>query len=94
MTAIGPAEAGPCRGFDGDPVIGALRELPAYDVGSARAQRLRERCHKHLAIRDQPVQTPAAVDAATWRPLRVVAGVWCVLYVLAAISMVAGVYGR
>ena len=74
-----------------DPVLGALRGLRTYDVTPARAQRLRRRCH--AGLRRQRASTTRGSDAGAWRwVMRILAGAWCVVYVLETIRRAAAVY--
>jgi hypothetical protein len=76
-----------------DPLIAALRELPSHDVSRRRAERLRARCHGCL-------RTPSSVrpfhsrrDAGIWRPLRVLASAWCVVYVFETVRRAVAIIG-
>jgi hypothetical protein len=82
------------KDIQGDPVLAALRELPTYDVRSDRAERLSAQCHSGLAAQDSSGQSPLRSEAGVWpRAVRVVAGAWCVLYLVETIRRAAAVYG-
>jgi hypothetical protein len=74
-----------------DPLFAAIPELRTYDVTPARAQRLRERCHRGLRL--QHAARVHRLEPTVWpRIVRIVAGAWCVLYVLETIRRAAAVY--
>ena len=77
----------------GDAVFARLRELRPYDVSSARAQRLRSRCHSGLTMQDSSTQVPRSTEAGVWRAGRVLAGAWCALYLFETLRRAAAVYG-
>jgi hypothetical protein len=79
--------------IQGDAVLATLGELRTYDVGAARAQRLRTRCHRALAMQVSSRDMPRSREAGGWRTGRVLAGVWCVLYVFEILRLAAAVYG-
>jgi hypothetical protein len=79
--------------IQGDAVLATLRELSTYDVPAHRAQRLRTRCHHHLALQHSSRNLPRSREAGGWRTGRVLAGVWCVLYVFEILRFAAAVYG-
>jgi hypothetical protein len=75
-----------------DPLVAALQELRAYDVSPARADRLRAQCHKRLEAQDAARHLSRS-EARLWRQVAgVLAGVWCVLYLLETIQRAAAVY--
>jgi hypothetical protein len=79
-----------------DPVLATLRELRPHDVRRARAERLRTRCH--TGLRASPPEPPRQVaqfgGTHAWpQAVRVVAGAWCLIYVLETIRRAAAVYG-
>lgn len=77
-----------------DPVFGALRELRTYDLSPDRAQRLRSRCHRRLKTQHSSRHVPRGSGAGIWRrAVRVLAGAWCVVYLLETIRRAAAVYG-
>ena len=77
-----------------DPVLATLRELRIYDVRPGRAQRLRTRCHSGLTMQDSSRHSLRCSEAGVWRrAVRVLAGAWCVLYVVETIRRAAAVYG-
>lgn len=77
-----------------DPVLAALRELRTYDVGPVRVQRLRAQCHSALRMQHSPRHSPRNSEAGVWRrAVRVLAGAWCVLYMVETIRRAAAVYG-
>jgi hypothetical protein len=75
-----------------DPILRTLRELRRVDVSAGRARRLRDRCQRSLA-------GPTAIEPArrndewTRLTLRVLAGVWCGVYLFETIRRAAAVYG-
>jgi hypothetical protein len=76
-----------------DPILDALRDLRRYDVSSARAQRLRDRCHRTLQAQRA---SPAQADVEARRPRRAVwmlAAAWCCVYLLETIRRAVSVYG-
>jgi hypothetical protein len=78
----------------GDPVLATLRELRPYDVRSDRAERLRTQCHRGLTMQDSSRPSPGRSEAGVWRrAVRVLAGAWCVLYLVETIRRAAAVYG-
>jgi hypothetical protein len=82
------------KDIHGDPVLATLRELPTYDVRADRAERLRTRCHGGLTMHGSATQSPQRSLAGGWpRAVRVVAGAWCVLYLVETIRRAAAVYG-
>ena len=75
-----------------DPMLADLRELRAYDVSPARAERLRARCQKRLEAQDA-ARPLSRSEPRLWRQVvGVLAGVWCVLYLLETIQRAAAVY--
>jgi hypothetical protein len=75
-----------------DPVLAALQELRAYDISPARAERLRARCQKRLEAQDS-ARHHSRSEARLWQQVvGVLAGVWCVLYLLETIQRAAAVY--
>jgi hypothetical protein len=77
-----------------DPVLAILADLPVYDVSPARAQRLRTRCHRCLEPPDTSSHATWAKEAdAGRRAVSVLAGGWCVVYLLETIRRAAVVYG-
>jgi hypothetical protein len=77
-----------------DAVLAALRELRTYDVGPGRAQSLRAQCHNALTMQPTPGHSPPNSEAGVWRrAVRVLAGAWCVLYLVETIRRAAAVYG-
>ncbi len=79
---------------DRDPVLDILRELRAYDVRSGRAARLGSQCRKRLALPDSPRHSSQRGEAGVWRrAMSVLAGGWCVLYVVETVRRAAAVYG-
>jgi hypothetical protein len=77
-----------------DSVLATMRELPAYDVRSDRAERLRARCHSGFAMQESSRQSPQRSEAGVWpRAVRAVAGAWCVVYLVETIRRAAVVYG-
>lgn len=77
-----------------DRVLAALRELRAYDVSPARAQRLRTRCHRRLGTQDLPTHVPRNRHAGIWpRTMTILAAAWCVVYLAETIRRAAAVYG-
>lgn len=71
----------------------ALRELRRYDISAARAQRLRERCHR--ALQAQHGSSPDPRAGTTHRPqraVRVLVGAWCSVYLFETIRRVVAVY--
>jgi hypothetical protein len=77
--------------FD-DPVLGALGELRVLDVGRARADRLRMRCH--AALRSGASRARPRREAGPWR--RAVGGglaaSWCAIYLFETIRRAAAIY--
>lgn len=77
-----------------DPVLAALRELRTYDVSAARVQRLRTRCHADLESRNSSGHVRRSSGEDLWRrALPVLAGAWCVLYLVETIRRAAAAYG-
>ncbi len=77
-----------------DRVLAALRQLRAYDVSAARAERLRTRCHRRLGTQAASAPVPRSREAGVWpRTMSGLAGAWCVVYFLETIRRVAAVYG-
>jgi hypothetical protein len=78
---------------DDDFAMAALRLLPPRDVGAARAQRLRERCHRELRKRTALAFEPPA--AQLWR--RVVGpaliGALSAIYLIETLRTAAALYG-
>jgi hypothetical protein len=77
-----------------DPALEVLQQLCTYDVGGDHARRLRGQCHSALETPDasRPVRPNRETDG--WRrAIGVLAGAWCVLYVLETIRRAAAVYG-
>jgi hypothetical protein len=82
------------KDIHGDPILATLRELPTYDLRADRAERLRTRCHSGLTMHDSSRQSPQGRETGVWpRAVRVVAGAWCVLYLVETIRRAAAVYG-
>jgi hypothetical protein len=80
--------------IQGDAVLATLlRELRTYDVSSARAQRLRTRCHSGLTMQHSSSHLPRSREAGAWRAGRVIAGAWCVVYLFETLRRAAAVYG-
>jgi hypothetical protein len=75
-----------------DPILQTLRELPSFDVRAGRARRLRERCQRSLAGRTA-IARARPDDQRTRLTLRVLAGVWCGVYLFETIRRAAAVYG-
>jgi len=74
-------------------MLDALRDLRRHDVSSARAQRLRERCHRSL--RQQHASTAGRRERETHRvnrAVRLVAGAWCCVYLFETIRRAMTVY--
>jgi hypothetical protein len=78
-----------------DPILGALGELRARDVGGARAHRLRMRCH--AALRSQETRGSARPSRHTRPGKRLVmcglAAGWCAVYLFETIRRAAAIYG-
>ncbi len=67
---------------DDDPVLNALRVLPAHDVPAGRADEVRRRCEAALGRRARREQSVGAAGARAWRQVlepATVAGI-CALY--------------
>jgi hypothetical protein len=80
--------------IDDDPVLATLRELRGYDVGPARAQRLRNRCHKALEQQYAAPSFSVRTGGNVWRrALPALAGTWCVVYLFETIRRAAAVFG-
>ena len=77
-----------------DPLLVALRELPARDLSPARAARLRARCHSALRAHNVASQVPLSRQGERWRRgVRLFAGAWCIVYLFETIRRAAAVYG-
>jgi hypothetical protein len=76
-----------------DRLFAALRELGSCDVSPAYAQDLRSRCHRGLQASDLPTHVPRSNVESVWRVLGMLAGAWCVLYLLETMRQAAAVYG-
>ena len=78
---------------DDDAAVAVLRLLPPQDVSAARAQRLRERCHRELRERTAPASETRA--AQLWR--RVVGpaliGALSAIYLIETFRNAAVLYG-
>lgn len=75
-----------------DPILQTLRELRRFDVSAVRAQRLRNRCQRSLAGQ-KAIEPARRDDERTRLTLRVLAGVWCGVYLFETIRRAAAVYG-
>lgn len=80
---------------DDDPVLAALGQLRARDVGTRRADRLRTRCHAALAAQRRAADTAAAVNSARWAPVvgPVLLAAWCAIYVIEIVRLAGVIYG-
>lgn len=80
--------------IENDAALAALRVLRAYDVSSARAQRLRAECHRLLTRQATSGHAPTKDDHHAWQPaLHVFAGVWCLVYLLEMFRRALVAYG-
>ena len=75
-----------------DPVFPLLGELRTWDVDAARAQRLRRRCHRVLEAQRTSTFRPRNNHARAWPFVHVVAGAWCLLYLLLILRRAVDVY--
>ena len=75
-----------------DAVSAGLRLLLPEDVSAARAQRLRERCHRELRKRTAPA---VAQRPAVWRRTigPALIGAWSAVYLIETIRTAAALYG-
>ena len=78
---------------DDDLGSAGLRLLPPEDVSAARAQRLRERCHREL--RKRTATGPAPASAVVWRRMigPALIGAWGAIYLIVTLRSAAGLYG-
>ena len=82
------------NGKDEDPALDLLTELRAIDVGRARAERLRARCHRVLEAANASSTVSRTHELQRWpRVVSLLVWTWCVVYVVLAIQQVAAVYG-
>jgi hypothetical protein len=80
--------------IEDDLALAGLRALPTYDVSSARARRLRAECRRLLTRHANSGYAPAKDENGAWQPaLRVLAGVWSVVYLLETFRLALVVYG-
>jgi hypothetical protein len=79
-----------------DPVLAALRDLPAHDVDDIRAHRLRRRCRAALTTRPPTRTAIAARDLASlpWRRLLgpALVAMWGALYVIETLRQAMVIY--
>jgi hypothetical protein len=70
-----------------------LRLLPPEDVSAARAQRLRDRCHRELRRRAAP--EPAHRSVPAWRRMLgpALLGTWGAIYLIVTFRSAAALYG-
>jgi hypothetical protein len=78
---------------DDDLASAGLRLLPPEDISGARAQRLRERCHRELPRRaaPEPVHRSAVVRRRMIGPALI--GAWGVIYLIVTFRSAAALYG-
>jgi hypothetical protein len=69
------------RDFSDDPVLATLRVLGDGDVSTARAERLRTRCHAALAAERRRVEVEVRGSVWRRRVFPAVAGAWSAVYV-------------
>ena len=80
--------------IDNDPMLALLRELRTYDASPTRVQRLRARCHSGLQTNDSSRQSSQSNKAGAWaRAVGMLAGAWCVVYLLETIREAAAAFG-
>ena len=76
-----------------DPMLAALRELRACDVGRDHAQRLRARCLEALTAPQSSAHvSPGRSQGARNRAVGILAGAWCVVYLVETIRRAVAVY--
>ena len=78
---------------DDDLASAGLHLLPPEDVSAARAQRLRERCHRELRKRTAP--EPAPPSAGVWRRMigPALIGAWGAIHLIVTFRTAAALYG-
>jgi hypothetical protein len=78
---------------DDDLASAGLHLRPPEDVSAARAQRLRERCHRELRRRTAP--EPARRSPLVWRRMigPALIGAWGVIYLIETFRSAAALYG-
>jgi hypothetical protein len=74
-------------------VAAALAGLRLHDVGPARAERLRARCHTALARQAPSRRLAGRGRRGVPRAVQIVAAAWCFLYVFETLRRAAAVYG-
>jgi hypothetical protein len=77
-----------------DPILQTLHELRRVDVSAVRARQLRDRCQRSLERQEaiRAARRDREGSPQLWT-LRVVAGVWCGVYLFETIRQVTAVYG-
>ena len=77
---------------DDDLASAGLHLLPPEDVSAARAQGLRERCHRELRKRTAP---EPAHGSTTWRRMigPALIGTWGAIYLIVTFRSAAALYG-
>jgi hypothetical protein len=78
---------------DDDFASAGLRLLPPEDISAARAQRLRERCHRELRKRTAPAPVPRG--AVVWRRTigPALIGAWGAMHLIVTFRSAAAWYG-
>jgi hypothetical protein len=78
-----------------DPVLAALGQLRAQDVGTRRAHRLHLRCRAALAAEKRAADAAAAADSARWTLVAgpVLLAAWCVIYLVEIVRLAGVIYG-
>lgn len=82
------------HGGRGDPVLDALRGLPAYDVDDLRAHRLRVRCRAALRPKVRRTISSRGLAALPWRRVLgpVLVATWGALYVVETLRQALAIY--
>jgi hypothetical protein len=79
---------------DDDPVLAALGQLGARDVGTRRAHRLQARCRAVLAAQKRAADAAASVDSARWTRVLgpALLAAWCAVYLVEVVRLAGVIY--